>query len=89
MPYFTTIGKSVYCPYLKMEVSLTGKYQMLGDANKVKLSCVSCSVIENSRRPIWEQDESEKYIICPRNGSCELLKDFNNGVDFKKHGLSL
>ena len=88
MLYYTTIAKTVYCPYLQIEVSLTGKYQILGDTNKIKLSSVSCSIVENSHRPIWEQDESGKYIACPKNGSCELLQDFNNGMDPKKYGLS-
>ncbi len=88
MSYFTTIGKTVYCPYLQMEVSLTGKYRILGDTNKIKLSCVSCSIVENSQLPIWEQDESGKYISCPQNGSCELVKNFNDGINPKKYGLT-
>lgn len=88
MPYYTTISKVVFCPYLQMNVSLTGKYRLLGDTNKIKLTSVSCSVIENSHLPVWEQNENEKYLVCPQNNFCELLKDFNNGIKPEKYGLS-
>ena len=88
MPYYTTIGKTAFCPYLQMIVSLTGKYQFIGDTNKVKLCHVSCSLAENSHQPVWEQNNDEKYIICPQNGSCELFENFNDGIIPGKYGLS-
>lgn len=88
MPYYTTIAKTIYCPYLQMSVTLTGKYQILGDTDKIKLTNVSCSVVENSHHPIWEQNEGEKYIVCPHNDSCQLLDNFNDGIDPMKYGFS-
>lgn len=88
MNYYTTIGKTAFCPYLKMTVSLTGKYQILGDTNKVKFSHAWCSIVENSHKPIWEQSESEKYLLCPCNGTCELVENFNDNINIKKYGLS-
>ncbi len=88
MPYYTTIGKVALCPYLQMTVSLTGKYRFIGDTNKVKLCHASCSIVENSYLSTWEQNEGEKYIKCPQNNSCELLENFNDGINPKKYGLS-
>ena len=88
MPCYTTISKVAYCPHLQMDVTLTGKYQILGDTNKIKLFSVSCSVVENSHQPVWEQNETLKYIKCPENGRCELFQNFNDGINPKKYGLS-
>lgn len=88
MLYYTTIGKTAYCPYLKMNVTLTGKYQLIGDTNKVSFSYAWCSVTENSRHPVWEQDEELKYLSCPKSGNCDLVNNFNKNVNVKKYGYS-
>lgn len=87
MGYYTTIGKVDYCPYLKMNVSLTGKYNLIGDRCEAKFSYATCSVVENSIKPTFEQDESIKYLKCPQSGNCEVLDNFENGINLKKYGL--
>ena len=91
MVYYTTIGKMVYCPYLDMDVSLTGKYRLIGDSFKVEFCYATCSIVENSRKPIYDQNENEKYLQCPKNNHCNLLnkENFNKDVNLKEYGLHL
>lgn len=86
MGYYTTIGKTVTCPYLHMKVTLTGKYRLIGES--FKFSDATCEIVEKSKLPPYEQPEDTKYYICPQNGHCDLLKNFENGINLKKHGLS-
>ena len=32
MSYYTTIGKTVTCPYLNVKTTHTGKYRLIGEA---------------------------------------------------------
>lgn len=84
--YYTTIGKTVTCPYLHMKVTLIGKYRFIGEF--CKFSNATCEIVENSKLSPYEQPEDTKYYICPQNGDCDLLKNFEKGINLKEHGLS-
>ena len=86
MSYYTTIGKTVSCPYLDMKVTLTGKYRFIGES--CQFSYATCEIVEKSKLPPYEQLEDTKYYVCPRKGNCELLSNFEKGIDLKKHGFS-
>lgn len=88
MIYYTTINKTVYCPHLDMSVSLTGKYRFIEDSRKAEFCNATCSIVENSRQPIYLQDETAKYLRCPNNGNCSLIQNFNKDINLKKYGLS-
>ena len=77
MSYYTTIGKTVTCPYLLMKVTLTGKYRFIGES--CQFSNATCEIVENSKLPPYEQSEDTKYYVCPQNGGCDLLKNFESG----------
>lgn len=84
--YYTTIGKTVTCPYLNVKTTHTGKYRLMGES--CEFSYATCKIVEDSKLPPYEQPEDTKYYVCPRNGNCELLNNFEKGIDLKKHGLS-
>ncbi len=86
MSDYTTIGKTVTCPYLNMKVTLTGKYHFIGES--CQFSYATCEIVENSKLPPYEQPENIKYYICPQNGHCNLLENFEHGINLKKYGLS-
>ena len=86
MSYYTTIGKSVTCPYLDVKTTHTGKYRLIGDS--YEFSHATCKIVEDSKIPPYEQPEDSKYYICPQNGNCELLDSFEKGVDLKRYGLT-
>lgn len=87
MSYYTTVPKIVYCPYLKMKVLLTGKYTLEGNDYKAVFSYATCSVVENSQKPSYKQDENTKYLKCPHGGHCELIDKFEEGINLQKYGL--
>ena len=63
MSYYTTIGKTVSCPYLDMKVTLTGKYRFIGES--CQFSYATCEIVEKSKLPPYEQLEDTKYYVCP------------------------
>ncbi len=88
MAYYTTITKSFVCPYLKMNVWLTGKYQLSDSTQnpyEAKFKSAVCSITENSHKPIYEQTENEKYLRCP-NSSCKYSDEFDRIIDLRKQG---
>lgn len=86
MSYYTTIRKTVTRPYLRMKVTLTGKYRFIGES--CQFSNATCEIVENSKLPPYEQSEDTKYYVCPQNGGCDLLKNFESGINLKEYGLS-
>lgn len=88
MPYYTTITKSFFCPYLKIDVWLTGKYQLSDNARnpyEARFKNAVCSIMENSHKPVYEQDGNEKYLKCP-NSSCKYSDEFDHIIDLRKQG---
>lgn len=86
MTFVTTIGKTVFCPHLQIEVALTGKCRISGDANDARLMYVSCSVVENSHLPIYEQEDHLKYFVCHQSDNCELIHKFKEEINLGKYG---
>ena len=88
MSTYTILRKTIFCPCLKENVSLKGKY-LLPDNSKnpyeAKFLYATCPVVENSMLPIYKQEENYKYLHCTNdNGRCEHLDDFPKIVDLRK-----
>ena len=87
MSYYTTIAKNVRCPFLDDRVIITGKYQINAYTDNASFLYATCSIVENSKLPPYEQDESIKYFSCPNGGNCNLLDKFEDSIDLTKYGL--
>ena len=87
MSYYTTIAKNVRCPFLEDRVIITGKYQINAYTDNASFLYATCSIVENSKLPPYEQDESIKYFSCPNGGHCSLLDKFEDSIDLTKYGL--
>ena len=87
MFYYTTIAQSMHCPLLKESVIITGKYRINEDTNNASFLYATCSIVENSKLPSREQDESIKYFLCPNDGRCDLLNKFEDHTDLTKYNL--
>lgn len=87
MSYYTTIAKTMRCPFLNDRVTITAKYQINEYTDQAFFSYATCSIVENSKLPPYEQDESAKYFLCPNNGTCDLLDKFDRCIDLTKYSL--
>lgn len=81
---YTTIGKDIICPCFNETVTLSGKYFHTNNPSnpyEAKFSCATCPIIENSRLPVYEQNEKYKYIRCTyQGGHCDFSSTFSNTI---------
>lgn len=88
MSTYTTIGKTIICPCLKIEVTLKGKYYFTENENnpyEASFRYAICPIVENSKINTYEQDDEYKYLRCPNsNERCDHMFDFPKIIDARK-----
>ena len=88
MSTYTIISKTILCPCYKRKVTLNGKYYFTENESnpyEVKFHYATCPIVENSKLPIYEQDEEYKYLRCLNDSErCNHLFDFPEIVDSQK-----
>ena len=83
MTFRTTKSKSFYCSHIDMNVTLTGSYRISEHENEAHFLYADCSIVENSKLPIYEQSESIKYLRCPLDKPCDLSAHFDDVINLK------
>lgn len=74
--YITSISQLKHCDCLDLDLYISGDYQVSED-NKTAIFIRSfCPIVENSKKPIYEQCEEYKYFRCIDNGNCDLRSIF-------------
>lgn len=66
------------CPLWGVRVAVSGYYREC--EGKWLFMKAVCPIVENSKLPIWEQDEEYKYMFCKDRFSCPLYTQFQDSI---------
>lgn len=79
----TYIGCTGYCPHIEEDVTLSGKYEFVGnieDCHAIFRS-YTCPIDENSKLNYYDQCEEYKYLRpCENKFDCPIAKGFKEEV---------
>lgn len=64
------------CPCWGVYVGVSGLYRDVDDSGRRTFVRAVCPIIENSKRPIYDQSEEYKYMRCNDPHSCPLYTEF-------------
>lgn len=67
------------CPYWDVPVCVRGVYGQRADESWAFLRA-ECPIEENSKRPVYDQEEKYKYMRCPDNFDCPLYTQFQPSI---------
>lgn len=88
MSTYTTVGKTIICPCLKIKVTLKGKYYFAENESnpyEARFHYATCPIVENSRPKTYEQNDEYKYLRCPNpDEHCGHMFDFPEIIDVRK-----
>jgi hypothetical protein len=84
MQYYTLVSKTIHCPFWDIDLSISGKYRLIGDTGKANFQVGVCPIIENNKLPEHKRKrELVLYAFC-KNHPCEELNSFNSTIDLSK-----
>lgn len=91
MTYYTTVGKSYFCPMWKIKITITGNYYFFDEDNPYLAKYVSCKcpILENLKLPIHKQNkEYSLYRFCKMENECLHKISFKRQIDVREDGYS-
>lgn len=88
MQYYTLVGKTIHCPFWDIDLSIHGKYKILGDSYEAKFVHGICPIIENNKLPEHQRNRDlVLYAFCQEH-PCNELSSFKQIIDIHKDGYS-
>lgn len=51
MQYYTSVRKTIHCQFWDINLSIHGKYRIIGDSYEAKFMHGICPIIENNKLP--------------------------------------
>lgn len=67
------------CPLWHVDVSVLGWYKEM-QVNEWQFLRAECPIIENSKLPLWKQEQQYKAMFCEEKFSCPLYSRFQPSI---------
>lgn len=67
------------CPLWHVDVSVCGWYKEM-EEHKWEFLRAECPIIENSKLPLWKQEQRYKAMFCEDEFSCPLYTSFQHSI---------
>ncbi|OPD28822.1 hypothetical protein AL713_17545 [Clostridium botulinum] len=84
MPYYTLVSKKIHCPFWNIDLSVSGKYKLIGDTSKAQFQYGICPIIENNNLPEYKRNRKlVLYAFCKKH-PCNELNSFESTIDLNK-----
>lgn len=84
MPYYTLVSKKIHCSFWNIDLSVSGKYKLIGDTYKAEFQFGICPIIENNNLPEYKRNRKlALYAFC-KEYPCNELNSFEPTIDLKK-----
>lgn len=78
--YITSISRPKHCELLNLDLHICGDYVISEDHKSARFLRVSCPIVENSKKPYYEQNEQYKYLRCIGKNDCNLRSLFPDEI---------
>ena len=79
----TLKANSGKCPFWDIDVSVIGWYREK-EGNTWSFLRAECPIIQNSKLPIWEQEQRYKLMSCKDPSQCPLYTEFQPSMTLER-----
>nr|DAQ80604.1 MAG TPA: hypothetical protein [Inoviridae sp.] len=88
MQYYTSVRKTIHCQFWDINLSIHGKYRIIGDSYEAKFMHGICPIIENNKLPENQRNKDLAIYAFCQEYPCNKLNSFKPIINILKNGYS-